>query len=66
VHSSTVDHSQTFVLLLTSNYKNSIKPIWGKCFGDTGGVYTSSVAIKEAVIEQFGTKPRWEKIALPG
>jgi hypothetical protein len=27
VHSSAVDHSQTFVLLLTSNYKTSIKPI---------------------------------------
>jgi hypothetical protein len=29
-------------------------------------MYTSSVAIKQAIIKQFGTKPLGKKIALPG
>jgi hypothetical protein len=53
------------VSLLISNHTTSIKPILrGKCFGHTGGVYTSSVAIKQAIMEQFGTKPCWEKDCL--
>jgi hypothetical protein len=27
-------------------------------------IYTSSVAIKQAVIKRFGIKPRWEKDCL--
>jgi hypothetical protein len=67
MHSSTVDHCQTFRCLnIDSNYKTSIKPIsQGKNTLLTLVVCIHAVARKRAIIEQFGKKPLSGKIALP-
>ncbi len=60
-HSSAIDHSQIFrclnILRLAYNLFRKGKNALLTC------IYTSSVAIKQAVIKWFGKKPCWEKIA---
>jgi hypothetical protein len=63
VHSSSVDHSQTFNVFIIRLAKKPF--LRQKCFTDTGCACTSSVAIKQAVIKQLAKNLFREKNAYP-